>query len=36
MRSAFLQRREFLVNDGKITEDPFANGNDEDLMLEDF
>ncbi len=36
MRSAFLQRREFLVNDGKITEDPFANGNEEDLMLEDF
>lgn len=36
IRSAFLQRREFLINDGKITKDPFANGNDEDLMLEDF
>ncbi|MBB5320668.1 MlaA family lipoprotein [Marinobacter oulmenensis] len=36
MRNAFLQRREFLVNDGKVTEDPFADGNDEDLMLEDF
>jgi phospholipid-binding lipoprotein MlaA len=35
MRNAFLQRREFLLNDGKITDDPFAN-DDEDLMLEDF
>ncbi|GHD45767.1 phospholipid-binding lipoprotein MlaA [Marinobacter persicus] len=36
MRNAFLQRREFLINDGKITNDPFAADNDEDLMLEDF
>lgn len=36
MRNAFLQRREFLVNDGKITDDPFANDDDEDLMLDDF
>lgn len=35
-RNAYLQRREFLINDGKITEDPFASGNDDDLMLEDF
>lgn len=35
MRNAFLQRREFLINDGKITEDPFAS-DDEDLMLDDF
>lgn len=35
MRNAFLQRREFLLNDGKITNDPFAT-DDEDLMLEDF
>ncbi|MGC8119054.1 MlaA family lipoprotein [Marinobacter sp. VGCF2001] len=35
MRNAFMQRREFLINDGKITEDPFAS-DDEDLMLDDF
>ena len=35
MRNAFLQRREFLINDGKITEDPFAS-DDDDLMLDDF
>lgn len=36
VRNAFLQRREFLINDGKVVEDPFASGDDEDLMLEDF
>ncbi|TNE72818.1 MAG: VacJ family lipoprotein [Gammaproteobacteria bacterium] len=36
VRNAFLQRREFLINDGKVVEDPFASGEDEDLMLEDF
>jgi len=36
MRNAFLQRREFLVNDGKVINDPFANGDDDDLMLDDF
>lgn len=36
VRNAFLQRREFLINDGKVTEDPFASGDGEDLMLEDF
>lgn len=35
-RNGFLQRREFLINDGKITNDPFAADDDEDLMLEDF
>ncbi|MBZ2167906.1 VacJ family lipoprotein [Marinobacter sp. F4216] len=35
VRNAFLQRREFLINDGVVVEDPFASG-DDDLMLEDF
>ncbi|CAN0587987.1 VacJ family lipoprotein [Marinobacter sp. M-5] len=35
VRNAYLQRREFLINDGKTTSDPFAE-EDEDLMLEDF
>ena len=36
VRNAFLQRREFLINDGKITADPFANDDEDDLMLDDF
>ncbi|QSP93721.1 VacJ family lipoprotein [Marinobacter salinisoli] len=36
VRNAYLQRREFLINDGKVVEDPFASGDDEDFMLEDF
>ncbi|MBW0146390.1 MlaA family lipoprotein [Marinobacter arenosus] len=36
VRNAFLQRREFLINDGRTIEDPFASDDDEDLMLEDF
>lgn len=36
VRNAFLQRRDFLINDGRTTNDPFASGDDEDLMLEDF
>lgn len=36
VRNAFLQRREFLINDGRTVEDPFASDDDEDLMLEDF
>ena len=36
VRNAFLQRREFLINDGQVVEDPFASDDDEDLMLEDF
>jgi phospholipid-binding lipoprotein MlaA len=35
-RNAFLQRREFMINDGKIINDPFSRGNGDDLMLEDF
>ncbi|GGC72512.1 MlaA family lipoprotein [Marinobacter halophilus] len=34
VRNAFLQRREFLINDGKIMKDPFAD--DDDFMLDDF
>ncbi|MFE8069713.1 VacJ family lipoprotein [Marinobacteraceae bacterium S3BR75-40.1] len=34
VRNAYLQRREYLVKDGKVS-DPFTS-NDEDLMLEDF
>ncbi|MDO6442480.1 MULTISPECIES: VacJ family lipoprotein [unclassified Marinobacter] len=36
VRNAFLQRREFLINDGKVTRDPFASDDDEELMLDDF
>ena len=36
VRNAFLQRREFLIKDGKVVDDPFASGNDEDVMLDDF
>lgn len=36
VRNAFLQRREYQVNDGKVMRDPFASDNGEDLMLEDF
>lgn len=36
VRNAFMQRREFLINDGKVTRDPFASDDDEDLMLDDF
>ncbi|MEX2475957.1 VacJ family lipoprotein [Marinobacter sp.] len=35
VRNAYLQRREFLINDGKTTSDPFAE-DDDDLMLEGF
>lgn len=35
MRNAYLQRREYLINDGRVTSDPFADGED-DLMLDDF
>lgn len=34
VRNAYLQRREFLINDGQPVSDPFAD--DDDLMLEDF
>ncbi|NWN90453.1 VacJ family lipoprotein [Marinobacter adhaerens] len=36
VRNAFMQRREFLINDGKVTRDPFASDDDDDLMLDDF
>jgi len=36
VRNAYLQRREFLINDGRTVNDPFASDNDEDLMLDDF
>ncbi|WP_144821904.1 MlaA family lipoprotein [Marinobacter piscensis] len=36
VRNAFMQRREFLINDGKVTSDPFASDDDDDLMLDDF
>lgn len=35
VRNAYLQRREFLINDGRTVVDPFAEGGD-DLMLDDF
>lgn len=36
VRNAYLQRRAYLINDGKTVNDPFASDDDEDLMLEDF
>lgn len=36
VRNAYLQRREFMINDGRTVNDPFASGDDEDLMLDDF
>lgn len=36
VRNAYLQRREFMINDGRTVNDPFASDNDEDLMLDDF
>lgn len=35
MRNAYLQRRQYLINDGQVEEDPFAQ-DDDDMMLEDF
>ena len=35
VRNAYLQRREFLINDGRVIDDPFAS-DDEDFMLDDF
>jgi len=35
IRNTYLQRRNYLVNDGIVEKDPFAE-DDEDLMLEDF
>lgn len=36
VRNAYLQRRDFLINDGKVGSDPFTREDDEDLMLDDF
>lgn len=36
IRNAYFQRREYLINDGRTFNDPFASSNDDDLMLEDF
>jgi phospholipid-binding lipoprotein MlaA len=35
-RNAYMQRREFLINDGKVQRDPFAADDSDDLMLDDF
>ncbi|ROT98434.1 VacJ family lipoprotein [Marinobacter sp. R17] len=35
VRNAYLQRRQFLINDGKVKSDPFAN-DDDDVMLDNF
>jgi phospholipid-binding lipoprotein MlaA len=35
-RNAYMQRRDFLINDGKVQRDPFAADESEDLMLDDF
>jgi phospholipid-binding lipoprotein MlaA len=36
VRNAFLQRREYMIEDGRAANDPFASDDDEDLMLENF
>jgi phospholipid-binding lipoprotein MlaA len=36
VRNAYLQRREYLINDGESGSDPFTGGEDEELMLDDF
>ena len=36
VRNAYMQRREFLINDGKVQRDPFASDDSDDLMLDDF
>jgi phospholipid-binding lipoprotein MlaA len=36
VRNAYLQRRQFLINDGETRSDPFSSEESEDLMLEDF
>lgn len=37
VRNAYLQRRAYLINDGRTLNDPFASDDDdEDLMLDDF
>jgi len=35
-RNAYMQRRDFLINDGEVQRDPFAADEGDDLMLDDF
>jgi len=35
-RNAYMQRRDFLINDGKVQRDPFAADDSDELMLDDF
>jgi phospholipid-binding lipoprotein MlaA len=35
-RNAYMQRRDFLINDGEVQRDPFAADESDDLMLDDF
>ena len=35
-RNAYMQRRDFLINDGKVQRDPFAADESDELMLDDF
>jgi phospholipid-binding lipoprotein MlaA len=35
-RNAYMQRRDYLISDGKVQRDPFAADDSEDLMLDDF
>ncbi|MDX5298160.1 MAG: VacJ family lipoprotein [Gammaproteobacteria bacterium] len=36
VRNAYLQRREFMIFDGQPPRDPFADDEDDELMLDDF
>ena len=36
LRNTYLQSRQFRINDGRIEDDPFADREGEDLMLDDF
>ena len=36
VRNAYLQRREYLIKDGKVTSDPFTGADNDELMLDDF
>lgn len=36
VRNAYLQRREYLINDGQTGADPFTRSDDEELMLDEF
>lgn len=36
VRNAYMQRRDYLITDGKVQRDPFAADDSDDLMLDDF